>query len=55
MKKLSMKTKIKFVIKKLFSPADTKFEVNYGNGFVVVNRFKYIIFVLKELKKIETA
>lgn len=52
MKKLSMKTKIRFIIKTMFRPIGTKFEVNYGNGFVVVNRFEYVRFVFNGLNDI---
>lgn len=52
MKKISMKTKIRFIIKTIFRPIGTKFEANYGNGFVVVNRFEYVRFVFNGLNDI---
>ena len=52
MKKMSTKTKVRYIIKTLFRPFGTKFEINLGYGFITVNRFQYLYFTLNELKNI---
>ena len=53
MKKKLFLIKARYVFKTLTKPFGTKFEINYGDGFVQVNRFKYLKFTLQEFKKIQ--
>lgn len=55
MKKTRLLSKIRYIFKTLTKPVNTTFEINYGDGFVSVNRFEYLRHTLQELKKIEEA